>query len=245
MVVRTPPVLLHSYARPNGILLEPEVLQPTGSFKLRGVYNWAICLTAEERERGLSTFSSGNTAQALGYVGRLFGVPARSVLPDTTPDSKTEAIRKYGAEPVLPPEAELQSNVFEARWEQEPHGFIMSWTDPMMIAGKAAIGAETVSDLADVDTVYVPIGGGNQSATICRISREHQLESLPPGRQRRIHEQNLEEYLERNSRLGTQRSRELALLAAHHFPGTKPVRAPGARSPCAPPPNPSPRPGPG
>jgi len=141
-------------------LLKPEVLQPIGSFKLRGVYNWAACLTAEERERGLTTFSSGNTAQALGYVGRLFGVSVRSLLIDATPSIKIEAIRRYGAEAVLLPEAELLSYVFEARWKQEPYSFLSPWTDPMMIAGNATIGLEIISDLPDVDSVYVPVAGG-------------------------------------------------------------------------------------
>jgi threonine dehydratase len=160
IIVHTPLVPLHSYAEQNGILLKPEVLQPISSFKLRGVYNWAACLTAEERERGLSTFGSGNTAQALGYVGRLFGVSARSILPDFTPDVKIDAIGRYGAEAVVLPEAEALSWLFEAGWEQEPYSFLNPWTDPMMIAGNATMGLEILSDLPDLDTVYVPVGGG-------------------------------------------------------------------------------------
>ncbi|MFB3131108.1 MAG: pyridoxal-phosphate dependent enzyme, partial [Rhodothermales bacterium] len=92
VAVRTPLVPLHSYDGTTDLWLKPEVLQPIGSFKLRGVYNWAASLSAEERQRGLVTTSAGNTAQALGYVARLFGVTARALVPDWLPANKMASI---------------------------------------------------------------------------------------------------------------------------------------------------------
>jgi len=160
VIVRTPLIPLHSFNKTTGIFLKPEILQPIGSYKIRGAYNWAASLTAEERNRGLSTVSAGNTAMALGYTARLFRVPARSLLPDSVPAAKLEAIKRYGMEAVLVPMDELINFIFEARWEQEPYSFLNPWADQKMIAGSGTIGLEIFHDMPDVDTVFVPVGGG-------------------------------------------------------------------------------------
>ncbi|NIU76732.1 MAG: pyridoxal-phosphate dependent enzyme, partial [Gammaproteobacteria bacterium] len=69
--------------------------------KIRGVFNAVAMLDDETRQRGISTVSAGNTAQALAWAGRHFGVRARSVMPDTAPRTKIEAVIAYGGEPVL------------------------------------------------------------------------------------------------------------------------------------------------
>ena len=160
VAVRTPLVPLHSYDSKPDIFLKPEVLQPVGSYKIRGAYNWAACLTPAERSRGFSTHSAGNTAQALGYVARLFGVSARSLLPDDAPDVKIEGVRRYGVTPVPVPFDELLDYVFESRWEDEPYSFLNPWGDATMLAGNGTMGLEIFEDLPEVDTVYVPVGGG-------------------------------------------------------------------------------------
>ena len=160
IAVRTPLLPLQGHEGETGILLKPEVLQPIGSFKLRGVYNWAAGLTAEQRQRGLSTASAGNTAQALGYVARLFGVPARSLLPDWVPENKLASIRRYGVTPLTVSLDDLLAYMLEEKWRQESYSYLNPWGDPMMIAGNGTIGIELIDDLPDVDTVYVPVGGG-------------------------------------------------------------------------------------
>lgn len=160
VIVRTPLVPLHSFDKTTDIFLKPEILQPIGSYKIRGAYNWAASLTTEERNRGLSTISAGNTAMALGYTARLFRVPAQSLLPDSVPSTKLEAIKRYGVKAVFVPMDELFNFIFEARWEQEPYSFLNPWADQKMIAGSGTIGLEIFHDMPDVETVYVPVGGG-------------------------------------------------------------------------------------
>ena len=160
VAVRTPLLPLAGEGRDATLFLKPEVLQPSGSYKLRGVYNWAAGLAAEERERGLSTHSSGNTALALGHVARLFGVSARSLMPDSVPEHKVRAIRAAGVEPRPVPLGELLAYVFEERWRQEPYCFLNPWADPRMLAGSGTLAVEILADLPDLDTVFVPVGGG-------------------------------------------------------------------------------------
>ena len=154
-IVRTP--LLR--AGPD-IWLKPESLQPTGSFKVRGVGNWAAGLSPATRRRGFSTFSAGNTALALAWFARRFDVPCRSILPDYAPQIKVQALRERGVETVLVPFDELADYIFHAGWRSEPYAFLHPWTEPAMIAGHATIGLEIIEDLPDVETVYVPVAGG-------------------------------------------------------------------------------------
>ena len=159
-IVRTPLVPLHSYEAAADIYLKPEILQPIGSFKLRGVLNWATCLTEEARQKGLSTTSAGNTAQALGYVARLLNISARTLLPDSVPDNKLDAILSYGVEPVRVPFDQLLDYMLHEHWRGEPYTYLNPWGDPDMIAGSGTVGLEIVDDLPDVRTVYAPVGGG-------------------------------------------------------------------------------------
>ncbi len=144
----------------SGILLKSEVGQPTGSFKIRGVYNWAAGLSPDEVRRGFSTFSAGNTALALAHAARVFGTTCRSILPDYAPANKVAGLRERGVETILVPFEQLVEYIFSAGWRGEPYAFLHPWTEPAMIAGHATIGLEIIEDLPDVETMFVPVGGG-------------------------------------------------------------------------------------
>ncbi len=166
VAVRTPLVALQGVDAAPDIMLKLEIHQPVGSFKIRGVYNAVANLDDERRQRGLSTVSAGNTAQALAWCGRRFGVPARSVMPDTAPSTKVDAVRAYGGEPVLVPTDELFRYLREHRWEDEPFAFVHPWTNRHVMIGHGSMGLEIIADCPDVDTVYVPVGGGGLMAGV-------------------------------------------------------------------------------
>ena len=160
VLVPTPLVPLHSYEGGSPLLLKPEIHQRVGSFKIRGVFNAVASLAPEVRGRGISTVSAGNTAQALAWAGRYFGVSARSLMPENAPASKIEAVRAYGGEPVLVPTAEVFRYLKEHGWKQEPYAFIHPWIEPNVTIGHGTMGLEIVADCPEVDTVFVPVGGG-------------------------------------------------------------------------------------
>lgn len=176
IIIHTPLVPLHSYDMKQSILLKPEVHQSVTSFKLRGVFNAVASLDPEQRQRGVNTVSAGNTAQALGWAALYFGVPARSVMPETAPTSKIEAARSYGVTPVLLPVEECLRYITERGWEQEPYAFIHPWTNRAVIAGHGTIGLEIIADLPDVDSVFIPVGGGG---LICGVGSA--LKALKPS----------------------------------------------------------------
>lgn len=153
----------HGDGAPGGagdLWLKPEVLQHAGCFKVRGVYNAVERFTPEERAAGVSTVSAGNTAKALAWSARRFGVPARSLMPDTAPRTKIDAVRALGGEPVLVPTAEVFAYLKERRWRDEPYAFVDPWISRDVMIGHGSLGLEILRDLPGVDTVYVPVGGG-------------------------------------------------------------------------------------
>jgi threonine dehydratase len=171
VIVPTPLVPLHVHGPDPGILLKPETLQPAGSFKLRGIFNAVALIPQQRRARGLSTVSAGNTAKALAWCGRHFGVSARSVMPEVAPATKVEAVRALGGTPVLVPTPEVFRFLKEHRWEREPYAFVHPWTDRDVHAGHASLGLEILESSPDVETVFVPLGGGGLFAGVASALR--------------------------------------------------------------------------
>ena len=176
VVVHTPLVPLHGDDGGAPILLKPEIHQCVGSFKIRGVYNAVAALSDDDRRRGLSTVSAGNTAQALAWTGRHFGVPARSLMPETAPKSKIDAVRAYGGEAILVPTAEVFRFLKEHGWEDEPYAYIHPWTNRNVMIGHGTVGMEIVADCPDVETVFIPVGGGGLMGGVGSA-----LKALKPG----------------------------------------------------------------
>jgi len=159
VILRTPLIPLRRYRdEDTGILLKPESLQPIGSYKIRGVYNWVAKLSPEERARGIATISSGNMAQAVGYVANLFNVPSRVAVSETAPESKINNCKKYGSEIEL---VKFCDETF-ANADSLAHGrcFIHVLEEYGLMDGHGTIGLEIIEDAPDVDTIYVPLGAG-------------------------------------------------------------------------------------
>ncbi len=166
VAVRTPLVPLQGYGAVSDIWLKPEVLQPAGSFKIRGVFNWAASLSDTERRRGLATTSAGNTAQALGYAARSLGVSARSLVPDWLADNKTRSLERYGVDLIRVPFDDLLDYMFEEQWRREPYSYLNPWGQPELVAGHGTMSLEIFEDMPEVDTVFVPVGGGGLMAGV-------------------------------------------------------------------------------
>ncbi|MEU9139536.1 threonine/serine dehydratase [Streptomyces sp. NPDC048404] len=145
------------------LLLKPENLQVTGSFKLRGAYNRLASLSGEERKRGVVAQSSGNHGKALAYAGRLLGVEITVVVPDTAAQVKVDAIRHQGATVRKVPAAELAT---ATRALAEEYGYVIvpPFDDLGIIAGQSTVGLEIFEQTVQMgvvpDTVVVPVSGG-------------------------------------------------------------------------------------
>ena len=142
------------------LLLKADTLLPSGSFKVRGIWDAVSQLSPEAVAPGLSTVSAGNTALALAWAARRRGVTARSLLPETVPTAKVEAFRAAGGEARLVPVPELFRFLKERLWEREPYAFVHPWIEPAVHRGHASLAVELLEAAPDVESVFIPVGGG-------------------------------------------------------------------------------------
>lgn len=155
------------------IYLKPETLQITGAFKIRGALNKSLSLPRETIANGIIATSSGNHAQGLAYAARMLGVKAILVVPVTTPKIKIENTKALGAEVILfdGDTAARWKRVYEIAAENH-YAVVHAFEDPLVMAGQGTIGCEILEDLADVDTVIIPMGGGGLISGIATAIKE-------------------------------------------------------------------------
>lgn len=166
-VVRTPLVRLNMDDAPCEIHLKLENLQPTGSFKVRGASNALALAGTEAKRRGVYTVSAGNMAQALAWQSRERGISCSVIVPDDAPETKLNAIRRFGAKIVQVSFDEVWSVVTNHHYAPlEASVFIHPFSDASMIAGNGTIGLEVIEDLPDLDSIIVPFGGGGLATGI-------------------------------------------------------------------------------
>jgi threo-3-hydroxy-L-aspartate ammonia-lyase len=149
-----------------GLLLKAEHLQRSGSFKMRGASN--AVLGHGLRHGEVVTGSSGNHGIALATLGRTLGTPVTVVMAAAAQESKATAIRALGAR-VLRIEGGVAERDQHAREYAARTGavFVPSSDDDLVAAGQGTVGLEVFQDAPDVDTIFVPTGGGGLLAGVC------------------------------------------------------------------------------
>jgi threonine dehydratase len=154
------------------ILLKPEMLQRTGSFKIRGAYNRLKQLVETGQDRGgVVAFSSGNHAQGVAAAARLLGMKAAIVMPSDAPVLKIENTRRLGGEVILYDRWTEDREAICARVAAERGATVVpSFDDAGVIAGQGTVGLEIAADIRALglalDAVYVPASGGGLAAGI-------------------------------------------------------------------------------
>jgi threo-3-hydroxy-L-aspartate ammonia-lyase len=159
VAVRTP--LLEFPGVQPRLLVKPESLQPTGSFKVRGAYAAISALSEAERRRGVVAHSSGNHAQAVAYAAAALGIRATVVVPSNAPPVKVDAARACGAT-IVTSEPSLVARTAAAQELVDRNGYtlIPPFDSAAVIAGQGTIGLEIAADCPDVDLVLCPVSGG-------------------------------------------------------------------------------------
>jgi len=82
------------------------------------------------------------------------------MVPSTLHETKRRMLASYGVELVEVDMEGLMAYMFEERWREEPFSYLNPWGEPLMIAGHATMGIEIFEDLPEIDSVFVPVGGG-------------------------------------------------------------------------------------
>ena len=147
------------------VLIKPECLQRTGSFKFRGAWNCISQLGAEFQDSGVVAYSSGNHAQGVAAAASLRGMPAVIVMPADTPEIKKANTRWLGAEIVEYDRAsEDRAQIATSIATERGAVLVPPYDHRDVIAGQGTIGLEIADDLAELqvvpDGVVVPAGGG-------------------------------------------------------------------------------------
>ena len=141
--------------------LKAECLQRGGAFKFRGAYNMISSLDPRQRARGVVAYSSGNHAQAVSLAARLLGTSATILMPADTPAAKLDATRGYGAEVVTYDRyAEDREALGAALAEERGLVLVPPYEHPLVMAGQGTAALELLEDVADLDVLLAPVGGG-------------------------------------------------------------------------------------
>jgi threonine dehydratase len=170
LAVRTPLLRLPVDA-PGDVFLKLENLQPIGSFKIRGAGNAIGAATPERLKGGVYTASAGNMAQGVAWCARERGLPATVVVPDNAPDAKLRAIDRLGARTLKVSYDRWWQTLVDRGHPDLDGFFVHPVADREVMAGNGTIGLEILEDVADVDVVLVPFGGGGLSSGIAAALR--------------------------------------------------------------------------
>jgi threonine dehydratase len=154
----------------NTVVLKREDQQPVKSFKLRGAYNRMSQLSDEQLKAGVIAASAGNHAQGMAYAAARKKIRATIVMPETTPDIKVDAVRRFGGEwvNIVQYGTSFDQASDKAKELSVEQGLTMipPFDDPDVIAGQGTIAREMLEQHPELDTLFVAVGGGGLAAGI-------------------------------------------------------------------------------
>jgi threonine dehydratase len=190
--VRTPLLSSPALDRELGatVLLKPETLQRSGSFKFRGAFNRLAALDAAERAAGVVAWSSGNHAQGVAAAAEILGIKAAIVMPADAPAIKVANTRAYGAEVIFYDRyTESREAISFALAKARGAVVVPSYDDPYIIAGQGTVGLEIAEQARaaglSLDLLLCCCGGGGLiagTATAIRaLSPATQIWSVEPA----------------------------------------------------------------
>jgi threonine dehydratase len=145
------------------IWCKAEMLQPIGSFKIRGAWHRLSDLTDGQRARGVVGVSSGNHAQGVAWSARRLGIAATIVMPSNAPQMKLDATRALGADIVLYDRAtESRDAIAGELVAKNGATLVHAFGDPWVIEGQGSTGIEIAYQLAERG-----LGGPDQIVSCC------------------------------------------------------------------------------
>lgn len=170
IAVTTPTLYSTQLSRHCGldVWLKLEALQPSGSFKLRGVGHLCQVLRSQGA-RGFVSSSGGNAGYAVAYAGRQLGVAVTVVVPETTSERAKQLIRGEGAELLVHGRSWQEANARAQALLRAGVEFVHPFDDPLLWEGHALLVDELLDQMpADPDVVICSVGGGGLLAGVCQ-----------------------------------------------------------------------------
>ncbi|MFI7401198.1 threonine/serine dehydratase [Streptomyces sp. NPDC049541] len=172
-VVRTPTLPSPGLAALLGVpvTVKLELLQRTGSFKVRGATAKLLSLSAGERAAGVVAVSGGNHGIAVAVMAAALDVKATVVMPRSAPARAIEIAQAAGASVRLT-DAMDEAFALMERLQEEGLTLVHPFDDPVVVAGQGTVGLEFAADAGDVTDVLVSIGGGGLISGVATALRD-------------------------------------------------------------------------
>ena len=143
------------------VYLKKESLQTTGAFKIRGAYNKIATLSHAQRACGVIAASAGNHAQGVAMSASKFAIKAVIVMPESTPLTKINGVKYFGAEVILAGTNYDEAYAYAKRYAQENSlTFVHPFEDDEVMAGQGTVALEIMDKCPQLDAVIIPAGGG-------------------------------------------------------------------------------------
>jgi len=138
-----------------------ENFQKVGAFKARGAANAVAKLTAEQRQNGVATHSSGNHAAALARAATVAGIRSYIVMPSNAPAVKKKAVEGYGGEIIeCEPNLRARETTLQEVLAKTGATFIPPYDFMDVVEGQATCALEIFEECIPFDVVMAPVGGG-------------------------------------------------------------------------------------
>jgi len=153
------------------LYLKLELLQPIGSFKIRGAYNALRRLPRELLDQGVWTVSAGNAALGVAYAARALNAPCSVMVMNTAPETKLRAIERLDAAIVPASYDECWQTMLDRGSSRMQGHFVHPFDDDDFIAGNGTLALEIFEDLPDTDAIVAPLGGGGLVSGIAAVAR--------------------------------------------------------------------------
>lgn len=143
------------------VFLKCENFQRVGAFKFRGAFNAISQLSAEQKARGVLTYSSGNHAQAIALAGRLLQVKSTIIMPKNAPAIKRAATESYGATVLdYDPQETTREALAKAFLQENALTLIPPYDHEDVVAGQGTAALEFHEQVPGLDLLLAPCGGG-------------------------------------------------------------------------------------
>lgn len=143
----------------RSVWLKLDALQPSGSFKLRGIGYACETYKARGARRFVSS-SGGNAGLAVAYAGRLLKIPVTVVVPETATERAKELLRLEDAEVIVHGASWQEANELAQSLIGATDAFLHPFDDPLLWHGHATLIDEVSRDGLKPDAVVLSVGGG-------------------------------------------------------------------------------------
>jgi L-serine/L-threonine ammonia-lyase len=155
-----------------------EAMQPTGSFKARGIGH-ACSIYKERGARRFVSSSGGNAGLAVAFAGRKLGVPVLVVVPETTSERAKHLIGMEDAEVVVRGKSWDEANRFALASCTSADAFLHPFDDPLIWEGHASMIDEVARAGSKPDAVVLSVGGGGLLCGVAEGLRRNGWDDVP------------------------------------------------------------------